>query len=160
KFSPDGKFVGQFGTKRSGPGQLICPVGITIDTAATGLVYVSEEWTHHISVFTSDGVFVSKFGSYGSDTDQFDLPIGLAFNKDGFLYVCDLIIDNIDNTKRTRLPMIERECLVVRDYYWWPSVRRLFESQVLIGTSLRGTHKLSSHDLLTFIIQSATFQTN
>uniref|UniRef100_A0A1X7TGN0 SMP-30/Gluconolactonase/LRE-like region domain-containing protein n=1 Tax=Amphimedon queenslandica TaxID=400682 RepID=A0A1X7TGN0_AMPQE len=157
KFSPDGKFVGQFGTKGSGPGQLSYPEGITIDTAATGLVYVSEWVNHHISVFTSDGVFVSQFGSKGSNIDQFSNPHGLTFDKDGFLYV---FINNIDSTKRTRLPMIERECLVVRDYYWWPSVRRLFESQVLIGTSLRGTHKLSSHDLLTFIIQSATFQTN
>ena len=89
KFSPDGKFVGQFGTKGSGPGQLSRPIGITIDTAATGLVYVSEEWNNRISVFTSDGVFVSRFGSYGSNIDQFYPPIGLAFNKDGFLYVCD-----------------------------------------------------------------------
>ena len=89
KFSPDGKFVGQFGTKGSGPGQLNRPVGITIDTAATGLVYVSEEDNNRISVFTSDGVFVSSFGSRGSNIDQFNVPFGLAFNKDGFLYVCD-----------------------------------------------------------------------
>uniref|UniRef100_A0A1X7SUT7 B box-type domain-containing protein n=1 Tax=Amphimedon queenslandica TaxID=400682 RepID=A0A1X7SUT7_AMPQE len=89
KFSPDGKFVGQFGTKGSGPGQLSYPVGITIDTAATGLVYVSEHGDHCISVFTSDGVFVRKFGSEGSNIDQFSTLCGLAFDKDGFLYVCD-----------------------------------------------------------------------
>ena len=90
KFSPDGKFVGQFGTNGSGPGQLSMPVGITIDTAATGLVYVSEWRNDRISVFTSDGVFVSSFGHKGSNIDQFDTPCGLAFNKDEFLYVCDL----------------------------------------------------------------------
>ena len=89
KFSPDGKFVGQFGTKGSGPGQLRYPANITIDTAATGLVYVSEGVNHRISVFTSDGVFVSQFGRWGSNIDQFNLPYGLAFDKDGFLYVCD-----------------------------------------------------------------------
>ena len=84
KFSPDGKFVGQFGTKGSDPGQLNSPVGITIDTAAAGLMYVSE-WggNYRISVFTSDGVFVRKI-------DQFNTPCGLAFDKEGFLYVCDL----------------------------------------------------------------------
>ena len=87
KFSPDGKFVGQFGTKGSGP---IYPYGITIDTAATGLVYVSEHFNNRISVFTSDGVFVSRFGRWGSNIDQFNNPCGLTFNKDGFLYVCDL----------------------------------------------------------------------
>uniref|UniRef100_A0A1X7UBG6 Uncharacterized protein n=1 Tax=Amphimedon queenslandica TaxID=400682 RepID=A0A1X7UBG6_AMPQE len=45
-----------FGTKGSGPGQLIGPAGIAIDTAATGLVYVSEYGNHRISVFTSNGV--------------------------------------------------------------------------------------------------------
>ncbi|XP_019862016.1 PREDICTED: E3 ubiquitin-protein ligase TRIM71-like, partial [Amphimedon queenslandica] len=67
KFSPDRKFVGQFGTEGSGPGQLSYPV-----------------------VFTSDGVFVRKFGSEGSNIDQFDRPHMLAFNKDGLLYVCDI----------------------------------------------------------------------
>ena len=84
KFSPDGKFVGQFGNKRPGPGQLTEPVGITIDTAATGLVYVSDLGNSSISVFTSDGAFLSSFGCSG--------PCGLAFDKDGFLYACD--VDN------------------------------------------------------------------
>ena len=95
KFSPDGKFVGQFGIKGSSPGQIIQPVGITIDTAATGLVYVSELGNHCISVFTSDDVFVSRFGSKGSNIDQFICPSGLAFNRDGFLYVCDFNNDRL-----------------------------------------------------------------
>uniref|UniRef100_A0A1X7V0N7 RING-type domain-containing protein n=1 Tax=Amphimedon queenslandica TaxID=400682 RepID=A0A1X7V0N7_AMPQE len=95
KFSPDGKFVGQFGTEGSGPGQLSYPVGITIDTAATGLVYVSEGGNYRISVFTSDGVFVSMFGRLGSNVDEFNDPYGLAFNKDGFLYVCDFGNDRL-----------------------------------------------------------------
>ena len=81
KYSPDGKFVGQFGTYGFGPGQLSFTNGITIDTAATGLVYVSEWDNNRISVFTSDGVFVNSFGSIGN-------YFGLAFDKDGFLYVC------------------------------------------------------------------------
>ena len=89
KFSSDHNFLSQFGTKGSGPGQLNSPNGITIDTAATGLVYVSEHGNPRISVFTSDGVFVSSFGSEGSNIDQFDYPYELAFDKDGFLYVCD-----------------------------------------------------------------------
>ena len=90
KFSPDGKFVAQFGSKGSGPGQLNCPYGITIDTAGTGLVYVSEYNNHRVSVFTSDGVFVSSFGRKGSNIDQFNRPEALTFNKEGLLYVCDL----------------------------------------------------------------------
>ena len=43
KFSPDGKFVAQFGHYGVSPEQLKYPRGITVDTAATGLVYVSNE---------------------------------------------------------------------------------------------------------------------
>uniref|UniRef100_A0A1X7UGA6 RING-type domain-containing protein n=1 Tax=Amphimedon queenslandica TaxID=400682 RepID=A0A1X7UGA6_AMPQE len=89
KFYPDGKFMGHFGNKRFGSGMLKEPIGIAIDTAATGLVYVSEGGNNRISVFTSDGVFVRKFG--GED----NLPCGLAFDKDGFFYVCNSTANEI-----------------------------------------------------------------
>ena len=93
KFTPDGNFVAQFGSKGWGlfyrPGQLRYPRGITIDTAGTGLVCVSEEGSHRVSVFTSDGVFVSIIGREGSNRNQFNIPLGLRFDKKGFLYVCD-----------------------------------------------------------------------
>ena len=89
KFTSDGNFISQFGSKGSDPGQLNRPHGITIDTAGTGLVYVSEWGNDRVSVFTSDGVFVNSFGSEGSRIDQFYSPIGLKFDKKGFLYICD-----------------------------------------------------------------------
>ena len=93
KFTPNGNFVAQFGSKGwglgYGPGQLDSPCGITIDTADTGLVYVSEAGNRRVSVFTTDGVFVSIFGMGGSHRNQFDIPLGLRFDKKGFLYVCD-----------------------------------------------------------------------
>ena len=99
KFTPDGNFVAQFGSKGWGlfyrPGQLNRPRGITIDTAGTGLVYVSEEGNNCVSVFTSDGVFVSIIGMEGSNRNQFDIPLGLRFDKKGFLYVCDYYNDRL-----------------------------------------------------------------
>ena len=88
-FTSNGKFVAQFGSKGSGPGQLNLPCGITIDTAGTGLVYVSEYCNDRFSVFTSDGVFVSSFGRRASKIDQFNAPFELKFGKNGFLYICD-----------------------------------------------------------------------
>ena len=81
--------MAQFGNHGSGPGQLYWPRGITIDTAGTGLVYVSERGNHRVLVFTSGVVFVSSFGSEGNSIDQFNIPLGLAFNREGLLYVCD-----------------------------------------------------------------------
>ena len=87
KFTPSGGFIKYFGFKGSGPGQIKYPSGITIDNS-TGLVYVSERGNNCVSVFTSDGVFVNSFG-------QFSLPIGMAFDKEGYLYVCDNIKNHI-----------------------------------------------------------------
>ena len=70
------------------------PRGIIIDTAGTGLVYVSEGGNDRISVFTSDGVFVSSFGRKGSTIDQFKLPLGLRFDKKGFsMFVMVIMTD-------------------------------------------------------------------
>uniref|UniRef100_A0A1X7TH05 6-bladed beta-propeller n=1 Tax=Amphimedon queenslandica TaxID=400682 RepID=A0A1X7TH05_AMPQE len=64
-------------------------MGITIDTVATDLVSVSEWGNARISVFTSDGVFIRRFGEEGSNIGHFYAPYGIAFDKDGFLCICD-----------------------------------------------------------------------
>ena len=90
KFSPDEQFVARFGHgKGAGFGQLDKPTGIAIDNAGTGFVYVSEGGNSRISVFTSDGDFVSCFSGKGDDDSQLNNPLGMAFNKMGFLHVCD-----------------------------------------------------------------------
>ena len=89
KFTPNGKFMAQFGSYGSGPEQLNYPCSITIDTAGTGLVYISEgeDDNYYVSVFTSDGVFVSSIRN-NENADNLN-PEGLAFDKEGFLYVCN-----------------------------------------------------------------------
>ena len=90
KFTPDGQFIAWFGGgKGAGFGQLDKPSGIAIDNAGTGLVYVSEGGNSRISVFTRDGDFVRCFGGKGGSDEKFNNPLGMAFDKDGFLYICD-----------------------------------------------------------------------
>ena len=87
KLTSNGEFIAIFGSKGFNRGQLIYPDGITIDNS-TGLVYVSERGHHRVSVFTCNGRFVNSFG-------QFSLPIGITFDKEGYLYVCDNIRNEI-----------------------------------------------------------------
>ena len=87
KFTPEGKFLGQFGVKQI----LGTPGGIAIDTAGTGLVYVSSKEYNCVSVFTSEGAFVCRFGRNGKNIDEFNGPRELAFDKEGFLYICDQV---------------------------------------------------------------------
>jgi hypothetical protein len=53
---------------------------------------------------------------------------------------------------------IERECQVVHDYYWWPSVRRLYESQVLAG--IGGNNPPELADVLNNLLYPASFHNN
>ena len=87
KFTPEGKFLGQFGVKQI----LGTPGGIAIDTAGTGLVYVSSKEYNCVLVFTSEGTFVCRFGKNGRNIDEFNGPRELAFDKEGFLYICDQV---------------------------------------------------------------------
>ena len=87
KFTPEGSFKGYFGDR----GCLHKPGGIAIDTAGTGLVYVSSKEYNCVSVFTSEGAFVCRFGKNGKNIDEFNIPRGLAFDKEGFLYICDQV---------------------------------------------------------------------
>lgn len=58
----------------------------------------------------------------------------------------------------SRFSAIEKECQVVRDYYWWPSVRRLYESQTLHGIASSGLPELP--DVLASFLAPASFQAN
>ncbi len=51
-------------------GNLKGPVDIAIDTS--GLIYVSEDANHRISVFTSEGQFISTFGREGYGPGKFN----------------------------------------------------------------------------------------
>ena len=57
---------------------------------ARKLLYVSDWGKHSVCVFSSEGTFVTSFGRKGMEVGQFSCPSGLAFDDDGFLYVCDL----------------------------------------------------------------------
>ena len=91
KFAPNGKFLSQFAVK-----QILCkPAGIAIDTAGTGLVYVSSHENNCVSIFTSEGVFVRMFGRSSKSIGKFSWPRELAFDKEGFLYICDHLNDRL-----------------------------------------------------------------
>ena len=91
KFAPNGKFLCQFGVKQI----LSKPAGIAIDTAGTGLVYASSHENNCVSIFTSEGVFVRMFGRNDKNIGKLSWPRELAFDKEGFLYICDHFNDRL-----------------------------------------------------------------
>jgi DNA-binding beta-propeller fold protein YncE len=93
KFSPDGDFLGSFGSFGSGPGQFDMPWGVALDQH--GLVYVADWRNDRIQQFTSDGEFQAAFGSSGSGPGQFNRPTGVCVDRDGDIYVADWLNNRV-----------------------------------------------------------------
>lgn len=82
KFSADGKFLLQWGSKGSGPGQFDLPHGIALDAA--GKVYVADRSNLRIQVFDSSGHFLSQWSG-----DQLGRPYAIALDQRGNAYIAD-----------------------------------------------------------------------
>lgn len=105
-FTAEGQFVKTFLTRRQGNSSKrfgrraggqekveVVPVGLAVD--ALGLVYVSDNSTHSVHVFSPDGVCVTTFGKEGSASGEFKVPRGLAVTEEGVVYVCDFNNDRV-----------------------------------------------------------------
>ena len=86
-FTLDGNYVGKFGTRGTGRGQLNNPCGIATDIH--DFVLVTEYGNHRVSIFDKDGVFVHYFGSKGSGHGQFSWPCEIALSPTGDIYISD-----------------------------------------------------------------------
>ena len=87
EFNPEGKYIGQFGTKGSGTGQLNDPTGITIDSV--GHIWVVDSGNGRVEEFGSEGKYVSQVGSKGSENGEFEKPTGVAIDNKGDIWVTD-----------------------------------------------------------------------
>jgi len=80
KFSPEGKWLKIWGTKGSGPGQLVVPHSIVMDSK--GLLYVANRSNQRIEIFDQSGAYVGVMKAVGT-------PYGLFMTKDDVLYTTD-----------------------------------------------------------------------
>ena len=81
------EWFGDFGSFGSGPGQMVWPAGIAVDSAQR--LYVTDEWNQRISVFDTDGNLLDQWGEAGSGDGQLDRPSGIVFDADENLLVAD-----------------------------------------------------------------------
>ena len=82
KYSADGEFQFQWGTKGSGPGELDLPHGIAVD--ADGRVYVADRANSRIQVFDDAGIYIDQWKS-----SELGRPYAIAIGHDGHAYVVD-----------------------------------------------------------------------
>ena len=82
KFSAEGEFLFDWGTKGSEQGEFDLPHGIDLDP--NGFVYVADRSNSRIQVFNGEGSFVAEWKSA-----ELGRPWGLTVGEDNFVYVVD-----------------------------------------------------------------------
>ena len=80
KFSRDGKFLAQWGSKGSGPGEFNLPHAVILDRE--GRVYVADRENNRIQVFTREGRFLAQWTELGS-------PWGLVMTPEQDILMAD-----------------------------------------------------------------------
>jgi tripartite motif-containing protein 71 len=96
RFSPSGRFLGQWGSYGSGPGQLGAVDGLAVDAA--GDVYVLDSTHERIERFSASGRLLGEWGRPGRALGEFDFGPGFGPDKPpgggiavggGYVYVSD-----------------------------------------------------------------------
>jgi DNA-binding beta-propeller fold protein YncE len=88
KFSPQGKFLKEWGRTGYAPGEFRMPHSIALDL--DGRVFVADRGNNRVQIFDQDGKFLAQW-------TQFGRPSGVAFDQRGQIYVADSESDNLQN---------------------------------------------------------------
>jgi tripartite motif-containing protein 71 len=102
RFSPTGRFLGQWGSYGSGPGQFGAVDGLAVD--GRGDVYVLDSTHARVERFTASGRLLGEWGQPGRALGEFDFGPGFGPDKPpgggiavggGFVYVSDSAANRI-----------------------------------------------------------------
>jgi DNA-binding beta-propeller fold protein YncE len=88
KFTPDGKFILQWGGHGPEPGHFMRPQHLEFD--ADGFLWVADACNHRIQVFDGQGKSVKMWGTPGSAPGQLQYPYCAVLDGKGHVYVCEL----------------------------------------------------------------------
>jgi len=86
-FSPEGKWLRQWGGHGYEPGEFLKPRALAID--ANDRLFVADSCNHRIQVFDTQGKLLDSWGSRGNRPGQMSYPYDLAIGPDHCLYVCE-----------------------------------------------------------------------
>jgi sugar lactone lactonase YvrE len=87
KFSPEGKFLLQWGGHGEDLGQFRRPQSIAID--GEDHVWVADSCNHRVQVFDSEGKLTAHWGEEGSEPGQLYYPYSLVLDGKGRVYICE-----------------------------------------------------------------------
>jgi tripartite motif-containing protein 71 len=114
KYSLTGKELAHWGGHGSGPGQLIHPDKLALDT--NGNVYVTEigggsifgnDANNRIQKFSAQGESLARWGMYGTAPGQFSNPIGIGVDHQGDIYVSEEAGNRVQKLSATGQPLTQ-----------------------------------------------------
>lgn len=82
RFSPDGQYLGEWGTAGGGPGQFDTPHAIALD--AQGMVFVADRGNARLQIFDGEGEFMAEWKGR-----RLGRPWAVRLDRDGSVYVVD-----------------------------------------------------------------------
>ena len=80
KFTPDGRYLGEFGIPGQNRGQIEVPHALAFDSK--GRLFVADRWNNRVSIFTQNGKFVDAYTAFGR-------PSGIFIDRNDILYSTD-----------------------------------------------------------------------
>ncbi|AMV38090.1 NHL repeat-containing protein [Planctomyces sp. SH-PL62] len=86
-FSPEGKWLRQWGGHGYEPGEFLRPRALAIDE--DDRIYVADSCNHRIQVFDVEGKLLKAWGTRGEGLGQMSYPYDLSLAPDGALIVCE-----------------------------------------------------------------------
>ncbi len=86
-FSPEGKWLRQWGGHGREPGEFLRPRALAIDE--NDRIYVADSCNHRIQVFDTEGTLLRMWGKRGTGPGDLSYPYDLALGPGGTLYVCE-----------------------------------------------------------------------
>jgi len=87
KFTGDGHFITEWGSKGHANGQFDYPYGIATDIR--GHVYVIDTFNNRIQKFDTHGSRLAAWGGSGVNAGDFNNPYGISVDEQGYLFVAD-----------------------------------------------------------------------
>jgi DNA-binding beta-propeller fold protein YncE len=86
-FSPEGKWLHQWGGHGYDPGQFLRPTSISIDDEDR--LYVSDACNHRVQIFDTQGKVLGLWGGRGGEAGKICFAYGLCLGPSNSLYVCE-----------------------------------------------------------------------
>lgn len=90
RFSPDGTFISQFGSRGDNPGQFNIIQGIAIDSS--GHIYITDARANRLSIMSEKGELLLFIGSSGDSLSRigvFEIPFGISIDQNDTIYIVE-----------------------------------------------------------------------